>query len=132
MIRTFRDLRVWQRAMDLVTAVYRQSQRFPAEERFALTAQMRRAAVSIPSNIAEGYGRNSTTDYVRFLRMASGSLYELQTQAEIARTLNYVSATSLNDLLSAADELARMLSTLIRTVETKKKTRGTPQIRSKT
>ncbi len=78
-IRSYRDLRVWQAAMELVTEVYQISKAFPRDELYALTSQLRRCAVSIPSNVAEGYGRNSTSDYVRFLRMAMGSLYELQT-----------------------------------------------------
>ncbi len=130
-IRTFRDLRVWQRGMALVTEVYRLSKQFPKEEVYALASQMRRAAVSVPSNIAEGYGRHSTTDYVRFLRMASGSLYELQTQTEIARNLGYVDESTLNDLASAGDEIARMLSALIRTLEDGKATPATPKTRSR-
>jgi len=89
-IRTYRDLLVWRKSKALVTDVYRLSKRLPREKRYALISQMRRCAVSIPSNIAEGYGRNSTADYIRFLRMAMGPLYELQTQTEIAANLGYV------------------------------------------
>jgi four helix bundle protein len=83
-IKTFRDLIVWQKSMVVVTDVYRITGRFPREEMFGLTSQMRRCAVSIPSNIAEGYGRQATGDYICFLQIALGSLYELQTQLEIA------------------------------------------------
>lgn len=82
---------VWQKSMDLVTELYKMKQNFPATEVYALTSQIRRSAISIPSNIAEGYGRNSTNDYKRFLQIAVGSLFELQTQIEIALNLNYIS-----------------------------------------
>ena len=75
---------MWQKPMVLVTEVYKISKEFPNDETYGLTSQIRRCAVSIPSNIAEGYGRNSTNDYIHFLRIATGSLYELQTQMEIA------------------------------------------------
>ncbi len=112
-IRTYRDLVVWQKAMALVTEVYRLSRQFPKEEVYGLMAQMRRGAVSIPSNVAEGYGRNSTPDYVRFLRMAAGSLYELQTQMEVAVNLEYVRAEVVSSLYEHADEISRMLGGLI-------------------
>ncbi len=82
-IRSFRDLVVWQKAMVLVEHVYGFSKLFPSDERYGLTAQIRRAAVSVPSNIAEGYGRHSTSDYIRFLQISLGSLNELQTQLEL-------------------------------------------------
>ncbi|MBN1489879.1 MAG: four helix bundle protein [Phycisphaerae bacterium] len=111
-IQTYRDLMVWQKAMALVTEVYRLSRRFPKEEVYGLMAQMRRCAVSIPSSIAEGYGRNSTPDYVRFLRMAAGALYELQTQIEVALNLEYVRAEVVSSLYEHADEIAQMLGGL--------------------
>ncbi len=86
----------------------------PKEEQFGLISQMRRAAVSVPSNIAEGYGRRSRADYVRFLNVAMGSLYELQTQAEIASTMDYVSESDFRVLSEDAREIERMLSSLIR------------------
>ena len=89
-IKTYRDLLVWQKAMALVTEVYKTTKSFPKDETYGIVSQMRRCAVSIPSNIAEGYGRNSSSDYVRFLRMAMGSLYELQTQFDISLNLGYV------------------------------------------
>src|SRR5215216_3360360 len=96
-IKSYRDLIVWQKSISLVKGVYVVSQSFPKEEQYGLTNQMRRCAVSIPSNIAEGYGRNSTGDYKRFLQVAVGSLYELQTQIEIAFNLDYISKNIFND-----------------------------------
>jgi len=90
-IRTFRDLLVWQKSMSLVTRIYQITKGFPREELYALTNQMQRCAVSVPSNIAEGHGRKSTKEYLRFLEIATGSLYELQTQLEISRNLDYLS-----------------------------------------
>lgn len=89
-IKTYRDLIIWQKSMTLVTEVYTITTSFPACELYGLTNQMRRCAVSIPSNIAEGYGRNSTGDYKRFLQISVGSLFELQTQLEIAFNLKYI------------------------------------------
>lgn len=112
-IRSYRDLLVWQKSMTLVTRVYLLSRVFPKEETYGLTAQIRRAAVSIPSNIAEGFGRYSTPDYVRFLQMASGSLFELQTQLEIARNLDLIKEASFGELYSTTAEIERMLGSLI-------------------
>jgi four helix bundle protein len=88
-IKSFRDLKVWQRSMEMAKAVYRLTQAFPKEEIYGLRSQMRRAAVSIPSNIAEGHGRLGTREYRQFLGIARGSNFELQTQLEIARSLGY-------------------------------------------
>ena len=90
-MKSYRDLIVWQKSMKLVTQIYLITKRFPKEELYGLTPQIRRSCVSIPSNIAEGYGRNSTNDYVRFLQIASVSLYELQTELEIFLNLVYLS-----------------------------------------
>ena len=118
-VKTFRDLIVWQQAMDLVTVIYRQSMPFPKSEMFGLTSQMRRCAVSIPSNIAEGYGRHSTIDYIRFLQISIGSLYELQTQVEIARNLGMVSPTDYDNDVKRTREIERMLSSLITKLKNK-------------
>ncbi|RPI59311.1 MAG: four helix bundle protein, partial [Planctomycetaceae bacterium] len=77
-IRSYKDLQVWQKSMELAGQIYEATQKFPADERFGLTSQLRRAAVSVPSNIAEGYGRGTRKDYKRFLQVARGSLYELE------------------------------------------------------
>lgn len=114
-IKTFRDLIAWQKGMQLAKEVYKATSLMPDNERFGLTSQMRRAAVSIPSNIAEGYARQSLTDYVRFLKIARGSLAELQTQLLLAEELGFIRCTSeLSSVLSEAD---RVLQGLIRSLE---------------
>ena len=98
-------------------AIYRESGEFPPEERFSLTLQIRRSAVSVPSNIAEGYGRGSTRDYLRFLRTARGSLYEVDTQLLFAVELGYVNQVRHEALQRGVDEVGRLLGGLIRSVE---------------
>ena len=119
MVRTFRDLIAWQKGMELTELVYHATKQMPDHERFGLTNQMRRAAVSIPSNIAEGHGRQSRADYLKYLRIARGSLGELITQYELAtqRLQMIPRAQSLTDLL---DEEDRILQALIRSLERKK------------
>jgi len=119
-IRTFRDLLVWQKSKTMVKDVYALSKDFPKEEVYGLTSQMRRCAVSVPSNIAEGYGRRSTLDFIRFLRMASGSLYELQTQIEIACDLEFINKEACQRVLVDANEVEKMLSSFIRKMEGKR------------
>jgi four helix bundle protein len=114
-VKTFRDLIAWQKAMELVKQVYRATDTMPEGERFGLTAQMRKAAVSIPSNIAEGHGRGSRTDYIRFLRIARGSLMELQTQLILAEQLHLIRIPEHLDGLQA--ETDRVLQGLIRSLE---------------
>lgn len=113
-IRSFRDLRVWQDSMDLVVEIYRTTSRFPKEERYSLVDQLRRAAVSVPSNIAEGHGRSRTGDYLRHLSIAVGSLHELETQVEIAMRLEYISDEVQKKLLGTCGGIGRMLGALIR------------------
>ncbi|MDE3235251.1 MAG: four helix bundle protein [Bacteroidota bacterium] len=112
-IKTYRDLLVWQKSMSLVSEIYRFSKAFPSSEIYGLVSQLRRSAISIPSNIAEGYGRRSTGDYKRFLQIAVGSLFELQTQIEIAYRLEYVDESNFNFLSEKTSELDRMLHSLI-------------------
>jgi four helix bundle protein len=114
--RQFRDLLVWQRSMRLVETVYTATRQFPQEERFGLASQMRRAAVSIPSNIAEGRGRNSEKSFAHFLNQAQGSLYELETQMELARNLSMIPEQQAEELLEKAGEIGRMLNGLRSTV----------------
>lgn len=116
-IRSHRDLIAWQKAVELSLAIYSVTQRFPADERFGLVSQLRRAGVSVASNIAEGYGRGSTTDYIRFLRTARGSLYEIDTQLLIAARLEFLSTTSFQQLESQLNECSRILVGLIRSLE---------------
>lgn len=97
-IKGFRDLIVWQKSMKMVTEVYLLSKTLPKDEQYVLVPQLRRSAVSVPSNIAEGYGRRSTGDYIRFLQISRGSLYELQTQLEICLNLEYISTSPFQDL----------------------------------
>ena len=113
-IKSYRDLQVWQKGMQLASLVYQTSRVLPKDEQFGLISQMRRASVSVPSNIAEGYGRRSRADYVRFLNMALGSLFELQTQAEIATNLGNFADEDSQPLAKDARELERMLSAMIR------------------
>jgi four helix bundle protein len=113
-IKSYRDLLVWQKGMSLASVVYQISQDMPKAEQFGLTSQMRRAAVSVPSNIAEGYGRRARADYLRFLNISMGSLYELQTQAEIASNLRYIKESDFDLMMEGAREIERMLSSLIR------------------
>jgi len=113
-VKTYRDLIVCQKAMALVTEIYKITKSFPRREDYGLTSQVRRCAVSIPSNIAEGYGRHSRNEYIRFLQIALGSLYELQTQLEIAVNLEYLKKEDFDSLYESTREVERMLSVLIK------------------
>ena len=110
-IRSFRDLHVWQKAVELAVKVYRITSSFPKPEQYGLTSQMRRAAVSVGSNIAEGH-RRSNPDFARYLTMALGSLAELETQVEISRRIEYLSREVYDDLLDEMNQLGRQLTTL--------------------
>ena len=111
MIQSFRDLTVWQKSMDLVVRIYEMSERFPRSERFGLTSQLRRSAVSIPSNVAEGKAVGGQS-YPRHVRIALGSEAEVQTQIELAHRLGMVSARDAEKLLEETAEVGRMLSGL--------------------
>lgn len=112
-IESYRDLVVWQKAMFLVREVYAVTRSFPKEEQFGLTNQLRRAVVSIPSNIAEGNGRGTTPDYIRFLQIARGSLFETQTQIELSVDLGFLNESSVAPLRSLTNEIERMLNSII-------------------
>jgi len=112
-MNTFRDLLVWQKAMVLAEEVYAATKQFPKYETYALGDQVRRAVVSVPANIAEGYGRQSTQDYIRFLLISRGSLYEVQTHCELAMRLQYLSYDIHDAIESNCQEVERMLSSLI-------------------
>jgi four helix bundle protein len=118
-MKTYRDLVVWQKSMSLVTQIYQITKTFPKEETYGLISQMRRCAVSIPSNIAEGYGRRSTDDYLRFLQIATSSLYEMQTQIEIALNLGYLLKSNFEKAYESSREIERMLSSLTRRIKDK-------------
>ena len=108
----FRELHVWQRGMDIVETVYRVSAAFPKSELYGLTGQVRRAAVSVPSNIAEGHTRASTKEYLNHVSMAQASLAEVETQVEIASRLGYLASTDLSALLEQTAVLSKQLYTL--------------------
>lgn len=120
-MQTYRDLIVWQKAMNLVLKLYTETKIWPKEEVYGLTSQIRRSAVSVPSNIAEGYGRNSTGDYIRFLQIASGSLYEFQTQLEISFQLGYLSEEKYIEINLLSIEIEKMLSSLLSKVKNSQK-----------
>ncbi|PKO73384.1 MAG: four helix bundle protein [Betaproteobacteria bacterium HGW-Betaproteobacteria-17] len=108
-MNNYRDLKVWQIAMMLTEDIYRATESFPSRETYALANQLQRAAVSIPSNIAEGHARNSTKDYLRFLSISQGSLAEAETQLELAHRLGYITQAVLHSLLEQTNEVGRML-----------------------
>jgi len=112
-VRSYKDLVAWQKSMALVTEVYRASQEFPKEEVFGLMSQTRRAAISIPSNIAEGHARISKKEFQYFLSNARGSLAELETQLTIAHQLAYINETAINQLLDRVGEIGRILNGLL-------------------
>jgi four helix bundle protein len=112
-VKSYKDLLIWQRSMDFVEAIYRISEDIPSKEQFGLISQMRRASVSILSNIAEGYGRQSTGSYAQFLSVARGSLFELETQIEICIRLKYVQKSESVKLLTEIVEISKMISTII-------------------
>ena len=119
-MKTFRELIVWQKAMSFVTEIYKVSKQFPKDETFGLTSQIKRSAVSIPSNISEGYGRQGLNDYLRFLNIAMASLFELQTQLEIAYNLEYINKEKFDNLYELTREIERMLSSFIRSIKSKR------------
>ena len=110
---TFKDLKAWQRSMDLAEAIYEVTASFPKEERLALVDQMRRSAISVISNIAEGYGRGSDKDLTHFLYMARGSANELSAQIELSKRLCYISDDSFANMDALCMEVNKMLSSLI-------------------
>ncbi len=117
MTETFRNLIAWQKSKALAKDIYLATGSFPKEETYGLTSQMRRAAISIPSNIAEGKGRGTRKDYCHFVMQARGSLFELETQIELAVDLGYLLPARANPLLDQCDELGRILNGLIRSLQ---------------
>ncbi len=115
--RHYRDLVVWQKAMDLARSVYRETDKFPKTEVFGLLVQMRRAAVSVPSNIAEGHGRLNDGYLRQFLGTARGTLFELQTQMELAGDLHYLSQDTVASMMAQSDEVARLMNGLLAKLE---------------
>ena len=112
-MKSYRDLIVWQKSMDVETLIYKLVKQFPDDEKFGLISQIKRSSVSVPSNIADGYGRNYTKDYIRFLNIARGSLYEMQTQLQVALNLDFIVEEDLNEINSLSVEVEKMLNSLI-------------------
>ncbi len=114
---TFKDLFVWQKSVHLVVEIYRVTETFPTKEQFSLTSQIRRAAVSIPSNIAEGKQRQTSKEFAQFLYISFGSCAEVFTQLTIARELNYISPDESERIMSELSEIEKMLGSLIRKIK---------------
>ena len=121
MLQSYRDLVVWQKAVDLAELGYRLTEQFPQREMYGLSSQIRRAGVSVASNIAEGYGRGSRREYVQFLAIAQGSLKELETQIILAERLTFTSASQANRMLGDCDVIGKMLGALIRSLRAKER-----------
>lgn len=113
MVKSFRDLIVWQKSYHLCLLVYKTTKDFPKSEEFGLTAQLRRSSVSVPSNIAEGYNRKNRKEYIQFLYIAHGSLGELQTQLLIAYDIGYCPETKFKEMYGLSEEVGKMLRSLI-------------------
>jgi len=118
-MKSYQEFIVWQKSMKLVTQIYKLSSDFPQNEQFGLTSQLRRSSVSIPSNIAEGFGRNSSKEFVRFLQISMGSIFEVQTQLQISKNLEFISNEKFNIIFSDAVEIEKMLKALIKSIKSK-------------
>lgn len=119
MSASYRDLRVWRCSMEMVVRIYKATQSFPKQETYGLVSQMRRAAVSLPSNIAEGKGRLTDRDRAHFFSQARGSLLELETQVLVAKDLRYISQPEVHALMRSTAEVGRMLNALILSIRPK-------------
>jgi four helix bundle protein len=119
MLRNYKELKVWQKSYGLCLEIYRITAGFPKEEKYGLTSQIRRSVVSIPSNIAEGYGRKTTMDYIRMLHISYGSICELETQVLLAGDLGFIEKDSSHTLNKNIAEIERMLKALIKSLEDK-------------
>ena len=122
-METHKDLRVWQQSIEMVTSIYRLTQSFPKEELFGLVSQLRRASVSVPSNIAEGYARGSDKEKLHFLRISSGSMSEVETQLMLGLNLGYIDQEKYNELSETVTSVWKQLNSLISSI----KKRLTPQ-----
>jgi four helix bundle protein len=112
-IKSYKDLELWRKSMDLCTSAYRITSSFPAEEKFGLKSQVHHSAVSIPSNIAEGWGRSSRKEYIQFLYIARGSCYELETQMTLAYELRFIDQIARDEIQSRIESVSMMLNKLI-------------------
>lgn len=122
MLKSYKELKVWQKAYQTCLDVYHTTKKFPPEEKFGLTAQIRRAAISIPSNIAEGYGRKTTGEYIQALYVAYGSLCELQTQILLSKDLGYLDGVRDKGCEQANGDVERLLKGLIKSLQNKRLT----------
>jgi len=123
-LKTYRDLQVWQKSVDLVVSVYQLTNAFPADEKFSLVSQTKRATVSISANIAERYGRTHRGDYLHHLSMANGSLAELETHLAIAGRLNFVTREETMPTWKLAQEVGKMLKKLIQSLQNEQSARS--------
>lgn len=119
MLRTYKDLIVWQKSYELTLNIYKIVKKFPGEEKYGIAVQMQRCAVSIPSNIAEGYGRKYTQEYIHFLNIAYGSCCELETQLMLSKDLGFIIDSEYNNIIEAHNDVERLLSALIRSLKNK-------------
>jgi len=120
MLKSFKDLKVWQKSYSLCLKIYSLTRKFPSDERYGLTSQLRRASVSIPSNIAEGYGKKTTREYIYSLYIANGSLCEIETQIMLSNDLKYLNNQDFSEIGENITELEVMMKALIRSLERKK------------
>jgi len=119
MLKNYKELKVWQKSYRLCLEIYKATKEFPKEETYGLISQIRRSVISVPSNIAEGYGRKSTLEYIRFLHVAYGSICELETQVLLSGDLGYVKTAKLKIFQKEIGEIERMLKALIKSLESK-------------
>jgi four helix bundle protein len=119
--KSYKDLIAWQKAILLVTEIYAVTRTFPGDEKFGLTSQLNRAAVSVPSNIAEGWGRETSKNFVQFLRNSRGSLMEIQTQLIIAKNLGYINSDKFDAITEMSEEVGKIIHGLIKSINKKLK-----------
>lgn len=118
-IRSYKDLIVWKKSMELVTDIYRLTKSFPTEEKFGIVSQLNRAVVSVPSNIAEGWGRESSKNYLQFLRISRRSLMEIETLMIISKNLKYIDKEHFDPICAKTDEVGKILQGLIKSIQQK-------------
>lgn len=121
-VRNYKELSVWQKAVGLAVEAYKLTRTFPNDEKFGMTSQLRRAATSISSNIAEGWGRGTTKEYIQFLLIARGSLMEMESQLVVGQKLGYLSEKGLHDFQTSIEEVGRMLNGLVRSLRSPQRT----------
>jgi four helix bundle protein len=118
-ISTYKDLIVWQKSIQLVTDIYALTKTFPSDERYGMVSQLNRAVISVPSNIAEGWGRELSKNYLQFLRVSQGSLMEVETMILISKNLGYINETNFKELNKKIEEVGKILQGLIKSVQQK-------------